>query len=120
MSRSEGFSLVEVLAALAVISIAGVALMNAVTQAGRSTVMARERALSQVAAENLMNQQILAIRPGLELRESSGRYEIAGRVYSWTLDIVETEDPQLRALVLRLVDESGAPTVLTTYKRSET
>ena len=106
-SPEAGFSLVEMLAALAVLAIAGLALMNAVTQSGRAAGLARESALARTAAENLMNQAVLDATAQRGIAEEEGVYELAGRVYAWRIETFETTDPQLRRVVLGVWDEEA-------------
>ena len=106
-SPEAGFSLVEMLAALAVLAIAGLALMNAVTQSGRAAGLARESALARTAAENLMNQAVLDATAQRGIAEDEGVYTLAGRVYAWRVETFETTDPQLRRVVLGVWDEEA-------------
>ena len=114
-----GFSLVEMLAALAVLAIAGLALMNAVTQSARAAGLARETAYAQAAAENLMNAALLAADPRQGVREAAGEYELAGRRYAWRLDIERTSQPGLQRIVLTLAEPDGERVLaeLTTFRR---
>ena len=116
--RQSGFSLVEIIVALAVLSIAGIALMNAVTQSGRTAIVAREQSLAQVAAENLMNQFVLNLQPGGSISDQSGQYDMAGRTYDWVLEIGETSDPQFKQVTLSVSDDVGELYTLTTFRRT--
>ena len=51
--RQDGFSLIEMLAALAILALAGIVLMNALSTSARSATLAREMTLAQIAAQNL-------------------------------------------------------------------
>lgn len=117
-AREAGFSLVEMLAALMVLSIAGVALMNAVGQAASSANLARERALAQAAAQNVFNTLILEAG-GAALTERGGDYEMAGRRWSWDLELEETADPGLQRVTLELSDAQTDAFAhsLTTFQR---
>jgi len=109
MKRDErGFSLVEMLAALMVLAIAGVALVNAVGQTSRSASLARDKTIAQLAASNVLNQLILDAA-GAPVAETDGQYETAGRRFDWSLEVEETADPGLVRLTLELADaETGA------------
>ncbi len=86
-ARTEaGFSLVEMLAALAVLAVAGLALMNAMTTGVRAAGLAQERALAGLAADNILALQI-AGQGGQALRARSGTYELAGLEYDWRVAI---------------------------------
>ncbi|PWE17113.1 type II secretion system protein GspI [Marinicauda salina] len=118
VSRQSGFSLVEMLAALAVVSLAGLALMQAMTTAGRSAIHARERALAAVAAESVMNTLILEARSVRRLRETSGTYSLAGTDYDWTITLEETPDPGLERVTLTLSDARGPVHELVTFRKA--
>lgn len=81
-----GFSLVEMLAALAVLAVAGLALMNAMTTGVRAAGLAQENALAGLAADNVLALQI-AGQGGQSLRARGGRYALAGIEYDWRLSI---------------------------------
>lgn len=102
-----GFSLVEMLAALGVLSLAGLALMNAVTASGRSAIIARERALAGMAAESVMNIAILEAHPLRGIEDSRGVYTLAGIEYAWAIDVEPTPDPALRRVTLVVSDDRG-------------
>ncbi|MGJ3232707.1 MAG: type II secretion system minor pseudopilin GspI [Oceanicaulis sp.] len=105
MRREAGFSLMEMLAALAVLAIAGVALMNALTTSVRASTLAGDAALAGLAADNLLATSLAESR-GDPPANRSGPYEIAGRTFDWRLEseaagtqglarvtlVVETED----------------------------
>ena len=84
VSPRSGFSLIELMVALAVLSIAGLALLNAVQQSTRTTAILESRSLARLAADNILNERLA--RSGA-LAEDNGRYEIAHRVYNWSLVI---------------------------------
>lgn len=82
-----GFSLIEVLVALAVLAVAGVALSNAMTTSVRATALSQDIALANLAADNVLALQ-LAGDGGQALRERGGSYELAGVTYEWRLEII--------------------------------
>lgn len=98
-----GFSLIEMLAALTILALAGVALMNALTTSTRSAALAQEMTLAQIAAQNLISEQILDTDPG-QMRERSGEYALGGRNFVWTLEIEATGQPDLVRLRLVVSD----------------
>jgi general secretion pathway protein I len=74
------------LAALAVLAVAGLALMNAMTTGVRAASLAQESALAGLAADNILALQI-AGEGGQSLRSRTGRYELAGSAYDWRLSV---------------------------------
>lgn len=101
MASRSGFSLIELLVALAVLSIAGMALLNAVQTSTRTTSVLESRGIAQIAADNILNERLA--RTGA-LVEDSGTYEIAERAYDWSLEIEATTDEALARVTLVLTD----------------
>ena len=101
-----GFSLIEMMAALSVLAIAGLALVNMTTTTTRNTAAVEQRALAMTAAETLLNTEWLrAGRP----RDRSGRYDLAGQSWDWRLDVSPTDDDGLVRLTMAVSDpQSGA------------
>ncbi|HAQ36098.1 MAG: type II secretion system protein GspI [Maricaulis sp.] len=98
-----GFSLIELMVALAVLSIAGMALLNAVQQSTRTTAILESRSLARIAADNILNERLA--RSGA-LTEEDGHYEIAHRTYDWSLSIEPTTDEALARVVVTVNDEA--------------
>lgn len=96
-----GFSLVEMLAALAVLAVAGLALMNAMTTGVRAAGLAQESALAGLAADNVLALQI-AGEGGQALRSRTGRYELAGVAYDWRLSVDAAPGAELDQVTLVL------------------
>lgn len=121
MSRDAGFSLVEMLAALAVLSIAGLALLNALTQSVRAATHAETRSLEALAAENLLATAQLETIGTPGLRPSSGRYEFAGRDWDWRIDVLPTSQAGLSRVSIEIAEagqDSGAGYTLATFRRT--
>lgn len=103
MASKAGFSLIELLVALAVLSIAGMALLNAGQTSTRTTAVLESRGVAQIAADNILNERLA--RSGA-LAEDSGTYEIARRTYDWSLEIDATTDAALARVTLVLTDDA--------------
>ncbi|RKQ96171.1 MULTISPECIES: type II secretion system minor pseudopilin GspI [Maricaulis] len=103
-----GFSLIEMMTALAIVAIAGLALMNLTRTTTQNTAAVETRALAALAAENLLNTEWLrADAP--EAR--SGRYELGGVSYDWRTRIAQTGEAGLVRIHIELT-ESGQDQVL--------
>jgi len=100
--RQTGFSLVEMLAALAILAISGVALMNAMTTSTRAAQLTQDLTLAQITAQNMLSEQLINDRA--PLRERRGNYELGGRSFIWTLEIETTSQPNLVRLRLVVAD----------------
>jgi len=115
-----GFTLVEMLAALVVLAIAGLALVQALTQSARAATLAEDRALAAMAAENVLADWRLE-RTGPP-RPATGQYAFAGRDYEWSIDISPTAESGLVAVNVELAPASAAGRrpgfVLTHFERA--
>lgn len=111
-----GFSLIEMMAALTVLALAGLALVNMSSATTRNTAAVQERALAMLAAENILNREILReTRP----QSGSGEYALGGTDYAWELAVAATDEAQLLRLHL-VIREAGSGRVvaeLDTFRR---
>ncbi|MFC3396275.1 type II secretion system minor pseudopilin GspI [Brenneria rubrifaciens] len=117
MSRQQGMTLIEVLVALTVFALAGIAvLQTTATQAG-SLSRLEEKTFAMWVAENQQVQLRLAQR-WPETHWVKGESQFAGQRWYWRWQGVETGDPQFRALdveVRRSKDQLAADGTLRTY-----
>lgn len=115
-ASERGCSLVEVMVALFVLALAGIAIVQLMQTSTRNTTAVQERAVAMLAAENLMNAAI--IRPG-RLEADSGRYDIGGREYDWRLRVDYTTDADLVRLTLQVIepDNDAVLAELQTHRR---
>lgn len=108
---ARGFSLIEVLVALAVLGIALGAAVQAVGQQARHATYLRDRTLAHWVAMNQAAEQRIQHRwpsPGL----FQGEARMAGRSWYWDLAVVETQSTDIRRLnvaVFKTFDRSTAP-----------
>lgn len=94
---ARGFTLIEVMVALAIVSIGLIAVFNAIIQMAHSTSVLRERALADWIAMN----EISAIRISgsfPDIGSFDGTTEFAGREWRWEAEISETGVGDLRRI----------------------
>jgi len=96
-ARKRGFTLLEVLIALAVVALAMLALTRTATlQVGGFDAL-RERTLAGWVAANVLEETRLATALPSTGR-SDGRVEFASREWRWTRDVRATPDPVIRRI----------------------
>ena len=105
---TRGFTLIEVLVALAVLAIALGALTMAASSAARNFAHLNDRTIAHWAAMNLAAEARLARNwPGLGA--SSGEVQQAGRAWRWEMRVSTTVDPELRRIDIQVFpDVQGA------------
>jgi general secretion pathway protein I len=93
--RARGFTLLEVMVALLVLTIALAALIGAGSRYALDASYLRERTLAQWVASNHAAE--LRLQPVLvEAGTRNGRDEMLGRLWYWRARIENTPDPDLR------------------------
>jgi general secretion pathway protein I len=92
-----GFTLIEVLVALAIVAIGMAALMSALTSSANSTVFLRDKTLAEWVALNQIETARLSLqRPSTG--KTDGEAEMAGRKWKWHQEVVETEVKGIRRI----------------------
>lgn len=105
--RSSGFTLVEVMVALAVVAVALPALLMAQYQQVDATGYLRDKAMARLVASNLLTEMRLAARAqdGLFFGEASGEAELAERLWYWEIQTEQTELPGFFRFEIAVFDE---------------
>ncbi len=102
-SASSGFSLVETIAALGILSLAAVPLMQLSSEALQNTGRLESRLLARTTAENVMARAMASPEP-VVIGQTAGSEEQLDRVYDWTLTVLPTERADLMRLEVRVVE----------------
>lgn len=91
---SGGFSLIEMLVALAIFGLAVLGLLNLAGESTRTAVVIEERVMAGVVADNVAVDAMTA--NARELSASSQGREVAGSVeWRWTRTVSATDDPSI-------------------------
>ncbi|MDP4530348.1 type II secretion system minor pseudopilin GspI [Alkalimonas delamerensis] len=96
-----GFSLIEVLFALAIFATAGLAVMRTVTEHIRAVAWLEDMTFaSYVAANQLVLLQLETSWPPSE--QSRGEVEMANRTWLWQQQVSQVADDDLRQVVVKV------------------
>ena len=106
--RTAGFTLVEVLVALAVLTIALAAVMRTISQGIDTSASLRDRTLAMWVAQNrLAKHQVERDFPALDTTE--GEAEMAGRKWLWREQVTPAPgEPEMRQIHIDVRAASGA------------
>lgn len=110
--RHGGFTLIEVLIALAVVSISLAAIVKVGAETGYSFTHLRDRAMASWVASNRLTE-LKAMEYWGE-GSDDGSSELAGREWYWETEIEETPIPELRRVTVRVYASEGASQPLST------
>jgi general secretion pathway protein I len=88
-SREAGFTLIEVLVALAIVAIGMAAVLGTLTSSASTVVYMRDKALANwVALNHIAEQRLLPQMP--QLGKTDGDVDFAGQKYHWQQETVAT------------------------------
>jgi len=116
-SNSFGFTLIEVMLAMAVFSIAGIALLGASSNNARNMGHLENKMFANwVASNQLVEASLVDTWP--PKNNAKGEVELAGRAWFWQQKVMKTTNEDMRAIVMEVrlkQDDELAITSLTTY-----
>ena len=105
-----GFTLIEVLAALVIVALGMLGVIEAVTQTARNGTYLREKTLAHWIAMNVVTERRLQLEPP-PIAESSDEVEFAGARWRWTMRVTQTQVPSLRRMDVSVRPADAAETV---------
>ena len=97
MTRQRGFTLFEVIVAMAIAAIALFALFGNAAATVRNAAAMRDRTYGQLVASNQL-AELRARGSWPSTGTLSGSSELAGRTWSWRAEVKATEDPAIRRI----------------------
>jgi len=101
---SRGFTLVEVMVALAVVAIALPAVLMALYQQTDDTAYLRDKSLAQMIAASKLDEMrlVIAASRNLSTGKDSGQARVADRDWYWWVETKTTEVPQYYRIEIRV------------------
>lgn len=107
-SGEAGFTLLEMLVALAVFSIAALALLNLNTVTVTNAGAVQERTLGQIVARNIAVEALTDPTPPARGTET-GEEVNGGRAWRWTRVVGESPESRILQIDIAVADEAGQP-----------
>jgi general secretion pathway protein I len=96
-SRVRGFTLIEVMAALVIVSLGMMAVIQAVSQTASNNAYLRQKTIAQWVAMNRITEIRLAAQPPTT-GESSGEVEMAGERWRWSTQVTAVPTTTMRRI----------------------
>ncbi len=104
MKPTKGMTLLEVIVALAVFSIAAVAVTKSLGEQMANMPILEQRTLAQwVASNQMVEARLTSEFPDIGQKE--GRVELAGKEWYWRQNVVKTTDDKFRQIRISVSDD---------------
>ena len=118
VARCNGFTLIEMLVALAIFSLAALALLRLETATVATTARLEDQALAQIVARNIAVETITDPVPPA-YGDSRGSLVNAGRRWTWLRSTGRTPEPRIQQILIHVAREGGPEAAtLTIFRRA--
>jgi general secretion pathway protein I len=116
--RETGFTLIEMLVALAIFSLAALALLRLEGATAANTVRLEDQAMAQIVARNIAVETMTdPIAPSLG--QASGHVENGGRRWAWTRLVALSPEPRIQMVTISVRSMAGPEAAtLTVFRRA--
>jgi len=99
--RQQGFTLLEILVAVAVLALALTAIISGGSNAARAAGTLRDKTLALWVAHNRLSE--IDLQPSWpQLGTSSDDVKMGGEDWTWHVEVIGTQDPTLRRINIRV------------------
>ena len=116
-SAEHGFTLIEMLVALAIFSLAALALLRLETATVATTARLQDQSLAQLVARNIAVETMTDPVPPA-YGDSRGSLVNAGRRWSWVRRTARTPEPRIQQILIRVTRDGGQEAAtLTIFRR---
>jgi general secretion pathway protein I len=114
-----GFTLIEMLVALAIFSLAALALLRLGGATAANSARLQDQAIAQIVARNLAVETLTDPEPPA-FGTQTGETVNAGRRWVWTRATGRSPEPRIQQILIRVVEADGGPgqATLTIFRRS--
>ena len=117
MGRQDGFTLIEMLVALAVFSLAALALLRLEGATVSTTALLQEQALAQIVARNLAVEALTDPQPPA-FGATRGEAVNAGSKWRWVRVVGRSPEPRIQQIRIEVRSERGPEAAnLTLFRR---
>ena len=110
----KGFTLIEVMLAMAVFSIAGIAILGTADTNARNLGYLESKIIASWVASNQLVEASLD-KSWPPKNNKKGKVEMAGQEWLWQQKIVKTTDKDMRAIVMEVRLDEKNPAALTSF-----